>query len=275
MAKSAQKVQNKLTEIFQVIPRWVTISTGSFICGVGVTLLIFSFNKKACLELPKAQTVVSSQTSYQFAYDGKTKGPSWVLEILNPGEETACPEKMKFISDPQIPVHLQTRIADYENSGFSITPLAISAGMGWSSSKFPLSVCSPMMPRVYWLKLDSYLKELSRKLNLTSVLVITGPLYIPYDGVDGKRFVTYQVIGKSNVAVPTHFFKAIFFPVYNPDGSKFTGSEIYVIPNENIEEHISLDSYRTSLGDLEQMSGIAFPENIKTYFDEHHPNRGQ
>ena len=38
----------------------------------------------------------------------------------------------------------------------------------------------------------------------TDVEVISGPPFLPIE-----RYVKYQVIGKSDVAVPTHFFKVI------------------------------------------------------------------
>ena len=40
-----------------------------------------------------------------------------------------------------------------------------------------------------------------------NVYVVTGPLYLPRQEPDGKLYVKYQVIGKNQVSVPTHFFK--------------------------------------------------------------------
>ena len=40
-----------------------------------------------------------------------------------------------------------------------------------------------------------------------NVYVVTGPLYLPRQEPDGKMYVKYQVIGRNQVSVPTHFFK--------------------------------------------------------------------
>ena len=84
-----------------------------------------------------------------------------------------------------------------------------------------------------------------------SAHVITGPLFLSRE-IDGKRFVTYQVIGTNEVAVPTHFFKVI-------QTSKETVA--YVIPNQ--EDTKDLDAYRFPIEELEKISGIQFyRENV-------------
>lgn len=49
---------------------------------------------------------------------------------------------------------------------------------------------------------------------------------------DGKMYVKYQVIGKNNVAVPTHFFKVV---VMENEDNDFE-MEAYVMPNRIIED---------------------------------------
>ena len=45
----------------------------------------------------------------------------------------------------------------------------------------------------------------------------TGPLYLAKPEANGKNYVKYEVIGSSQVAVPTHFFKVLL--IENLDGT--------------------------------------------------------
>lgn len=52
----------------------------------------------------------------------------------------------------------------------------------------------------------------------------------------------------------------------NPNLSGFTvSSEAYIIPNQDLDENVPLDPFRTSLENLEKISGIALPSDIKSY----------
>lgn len=50
-----------------------------------------------------------------------------------------------------------------------------------------------------------FFRKLARKHK--NLYVCTGPLYLPKLESDGALYVKYKVIGRNNVAVPTHFFK--------------------------------------------------------------------
>lgn len=74
---------------------------------------------------------------------------------------------------------------------------------------FTLSNMSPQVGKGFnrdkWNEVELYTR--TRAMNARSVCVVTGPLYVPETSPDGKRYVRYEVIGGSDVAVPTHFFK--------------------------------------------------------------------
>ena len=75
-----------------------------------------------------------------------------------------------------------------------------------------------------------------------NVYVCTGPLYLPKaDPEDGKNYIKYQVIGKNNVAVPTHFFKVM---VGEMEGSRDLEMEAYVLPNEKIPDHVPIQTFQ-------------------------------
>ncbi|MGH0152499.1 UNVERIFIED_CONTAM: hypothetical protein FKN15_042667 [Acipenser sinensis] len=107
----------------------------------------------------------------------------------------------------------------------------------------------------FWNRLEMYCRELTERFE--NVWIISGPLTLPEVGSDGKKTVTYQVIGKGNVAVPTHLYKVIL--AHRSDTSSeplALGS--FVVPNKPIGFDRPLTDFQVSLVDLEKMSGLSF-----------------
>jgi len=160
--------------------------------------------------------------------------------------------------------------SNYENPDFIIEQLLDTSHLTHTSkNEVTRSTASPQLTafnKGYWTKVNTYTKKLMGKLNADQVVVITGPLYLPHDGSKGKRYVSYQIIGEDNIAVPTHFFKAIFYPLETSNQGVFsTENEIYIIPNEDLDEKLPLESFKTSLEDFEKRAGILFPADISDY----------
>lgn len=110
-------------------------------------------------------------------------------------------------------------IAIYEGSGYNIANLLKASEQEPSKTEFLLPTTSPQLPQfnqLYWAKINHYVQEIVKKLNADRVLVLTGPLFLPHTAKNGKRYVSYEVIGDGNIAVPTHFFKIIYYPVPHP-----------------------------------------------------------
>ncbi len=91
------------------------------------------------------------------------------------------------------------------------------------------------------------------------VRVVTGPLYLPHEEADGKRYVRYQVIGSSDVAVPSHFFKVVTVG----EGVR-TKQWAYLLPNESLDEKCPLSAFQTTLEKIEKVSGVIFPTKQMT-----------
>ena len=73
-----------------------------------------------------------------------------------------------------------------------------------------------------------------------------------------------QVIGKNDVAVPTHLFKVILAEKENklsPSPSVTLG--VFVIPNEPLG-NVDLSQFQTTLHGLETLSGISFHPELDT-----------
>jgi DNA/RNA endonuclease G (NUC1) len=57
-----------------------------------------------------------------------------------------------------------------------------------------------------WNQLELFARDLTKKY--AEVFIQTGPLWLPAANQNGRKYVTYEVIGPGNVAVPTHLYKA-------------------------------------------------------------------
>ncbi len=224
------------------------------------------FGQPSALEgnfpLPTSAPVITHK-EYTLAYDGKNRNPLWVYRTLTPAifEKEASRELSSFKEDPQIPEHIRATNKDYEGSGFDRGHLA--SALDSSSSQealdesFLLSNIAPQAPqfnRGYWKKLEGHLRQLVEDHQL--VHVFTGPLYLPGKAQGGKRFVRYQVIGDSCVAVPTHFFALIFIET----SAHQLLSQAFILPNQAISAEIPLDKFASSVEEVESASGILFSE---------------
>lgn len=202
-----------------------------------------------------------NRSCYSLSYDARTKNPSWVSECLTKEnlkgntDRTNC----KFKEDSSIPEIFRATLADYKSSGFDRGHLAPAANHKASLTEmedtFFLSNMSPQHPqfnRGYWAKLEKYVRDLTK--DYERVQVVTGALYLPQEESDGKKYVKYEVIGKNNVAVPTHFFKVLFLE--KPSGRIET--QAYILPNVPIAANKSLTDFATTLQKVEHVAGILF-----------------
>ncbi len=111
--------------------------------------------------------------------------------------------------------------------------------------------------RGYWANLEKYVRDLTN--HYAKVTVISGPLYLSHLESDGKRYVSYQVIGPHEVAVPTHFYKVLRLEPFNGQSEEVA----YLVPNESIAAHTPLDSFRVTLDKVQKAAGIIFfPKEI-------------
>ena len=84
-----------------------------------------------------------------------------------------------------------------------------------------------------------------------NVWVVTGPLYLPRREADNKFYVKYEVIGKNNVSVPTHFFKVV---LCEKQGNYTIFP--YVLPNQPCDNATPLSSYLVPLDSIERAAGF-------------------
>ncbi|MBS0607141.1 MAG: DNA/RNA non-specific endonuclease [Verrucomicrobia bacterium] len=196
--------------------------------------------------------------AYELAYDGQHKQARWVYERLTADSVKGASDRsdFDFQEDPFIPAVLRSTKADYAKSGFDRGHLCPAADARFSDEAmketFYLSNISPQCPQLnrgYWLKLEKHVRDLTNRYEV--IHVFTGGLYLPKQEADGKWYVRYQVIGKNDVAVPTHFFKVVL-----DDRGK--SIEAFILPNEPITTNTPLESFMSTTEKVEKAAGIYF-----------------
>jgi len=195
---------------------------------------------------------------YSLAYDARNKNPIWVYEHLTAENIKGNTERSRFSfkEDDSLPNHLISTLEDYKKSGFDRGHIAAAANHKISvdamqDTFYMTNICPQcaQFNRGYWAKLEKHVRDLTK--DYKNVHVITGPLYIPYSE-DGKRYIKYQVIGKNDVAVPTHFFKVIILE----DNFGNIENRSYILPNKEISSNNSLDEFKTTIDNIEKLAGI-------------------
>lgn len=202
---------------------------------------------------------ILKQKGYTLVYDGRGKVPLWTHEHLTKKnlEKQSSRKGMHFYENPKIyPLHRST-LSDYYKSGFDRGHMVPAADQqftqGALKETFLLSNICPQHPELnkgYWAKLEKHARDLAQENE--SVDVVSGPLYLPQTE-EGKRIVRYQVIGKNDVSVPTHFYKVI-----QVNKGKESNRVAYLVPNEAIPIQAPLEDYQVSIEVVEKVTGLAF-----------------
>lgn len=224
-----------------------------FAIGVAVgAASVFSY-QELDKKLQPTTFPILERAGYTVAYDTREKIPFWTHEHITKESLVKNAERagMTFKEDPDLHACHRSTLSDYHKSGFDRGHIVPARDERFSkealAETFYLSNICPQHPqfnRGLWNQLENHLRSLVRTHGPLEVL--SGPLFLSHEE-GGKKFVTYQVIGDNEVAVPTHFFKVVL-----------SKEEVwaYVIPNQPIKG--SLEDYRFPIGKLEKISGISF-----------------
>uniref|UniRef100_A0A673U720 Nuclease EXOG, mitochondrial n=2 Tax=Suricata suricatta TaxID=37032 RepID=A0A673U720_SURSU len=223
--------------------------------------------EKALLEqfgVPLTGTETRHYTNHALSYDQSKRVPRWVLEhiskskIMGDADRKHC----KFKPDPNIPATFSAFNEDYVGSGWSRGHMAPAGNNKFSSQAMAETFyLSNIVPQNfdnnagYWNRMEMYCRELTERFE--DVWVVSGPLTVPQTGSDGKKTVSYQVIGEDNVAVPSHLYKVILAR-RSPASTEPLALGAFVVPNEAIGFQRQLSEFQVSLQDLEKLSGLVF-----------------
>ncbi|XP_049997585.1 nuclease EXOG, mitochondrial isoform X1 [Alexandromys fortis] len=223
-------------------------------------------SEKVVLEqfgFPLTGTETRRYTNHALSYDQAKRVPRWVLEHISKDKIVGDADRKhcKFKPDPSVPSAFSALNEDYVGSGWSRGHMAPAGNNKFSSKAMAETFyLSNIVPQDfdnnsgYWNRIEMYCRELTERFE--DVWIVSGPLTLPHTS-DGKKTVSYQVIGEDNVAVPSHLYKVILAR-RSPESTEPLALGAFVVPNTAIGFQSQLTEFQVSLQDLEKMSGLVF-----------------
>ncbi|XP_014666655.1 PREDICTED: nuclease EXOG, mitochondrial-like [Priapulus caudatus] len=212
--------------------------------------------------IPDRGPMVSYYANHVLSYDQAKRTPLWVAEHIQPHhvKGSADRKRTNFNPDPAVPTMFSATNDDYRKSGWSRGHMAPAADnkhdqIAMEETFYLTNILPQDMDNNsgFWNRLELYCRDLTKRF--TDVRIISGPLWLPREQ-NGKNMVTYQVLGKNNVAVPTHLFKVIL--VEGASGGSHQALSAFVVPNEPISKHQQLKDFLVPLEHLEKVVGFRF-----------------
>ncbi|CAL8294095.1 unnamed protein product [Lota lota] len=231
---------------------------------------------------PDTGAEVRYYANHVLSYDQAKRTPRWVAEHLTKHKLLGKTDRKhcRFRPDPAIPLLFSAANGDYLHSGWSRGHMA-PAGDNKQSERSMAETfyLSNIVPQNYennagfWNRLEMYCRDLTSRFH--NVWVVSGALALPSEEEEegGKKTVSYQVIGKDNVAVPTHLFKVILVLNNSPTDlnnnldqslSPVPALAAFIVPNQPIGFDRSLTDFQVSLSELESVSGLTFFPKLPT-----------
>ncbi|XP_030358142.1 nuclease EXOG, mitochondrial isoform X2 [Strigops habroptila] len=220
---------------------------------------------------PEAGTETRCYTNHALSYDQAKRVPRWVIEHISKQKMLGNADRRhcKFRPDPNIPLMFSAVNEDYLGSGWSRGHMAPAGDNKFSTRAMAETFyLSNIVPQNYennagfWNRMEMYCRELTERFE--DVWIVSGPLTLPQTNDDGKKSVTYQVIGKDDVAVPSHLYKVILARRSRTSTEPLVLGA-FVVPNDPIGFSHQLPEFQVNIEDLEKMSGLVFfPQVDKT-----------
>ncbi|XP_048872387.1 nuclease EXOG, mitochondrial-like [Brienomyrus brachyistius] len=212
---------------------------------------------------PVTGAEMRSYANHVLSYDQVKKTPRWVAEHLSNAKLQGSAERKhcKFRPDPGVPELFTAHNEDYLGSGWSRGHMAPAGDNKFSEQAMAETFyLSNIVPQNYennagfWNRLEMYCRNLTEKFE--DVWVISGPLTLPEVGADGKKTISYKLIGKRDVAVPTHLYKVVLAQRSLSSPKLALGA--FVVPNQPIGYDHPLTEFQVSLMDMEKLTGLRF-----------------
>lgn len=212
---------------------------------------------------PQNGAEVRQYIGHALSYDQAKKTPRWVIEHLTKEKIVGIADRKhcRFKPDPNIPQIFSASNEDYLRSGWSRGHMAPAGDSKYSSEAMQETFyLSNIVPQNYennagfWNRFEMYCRDLAHRFD--DVWIVSGPLSLPVQHEDGKKSVTYQVIGKDDVAVPTHLYKVIL--ARKKQSAETLAQGAFIVPNLPISFQHQLPEYQVPLETLEKLSGFVF-----------------
>jgi len=213
--------------------------------------------------LPRNSQQFVFHKNHVVCYDRQHRIPLWVAEHVTKEnlKGSANRKQSKFLPDPAVPVLFSAQNEDYHRSGWSRGHMAPAGDNKYDQEAMSATfLLSNILPQNidnnsgFWNRLEMYCRDLAAKFD--HVWIISGPLFLSESSTQsGKRYVRYEVIGKNEVAVPTHLFKIV---VAEKEGIGKPLLGVFVVPNAAIPPERQLQEFKVDLQFVEAHSGLQF-----------------
>lgn len=201
----------------------------------------YAFKAPKITQINKPEkTVPLCFDGFAVLYSGKTRTPLWSAEHLTRERLYRADELERednFHEESRLPFAIRATVYDYSGTGYDRGHLAPNADMASKTEQYDsfslanIAPQSPYLNRKIWRKIESSTRYLTK---------VHGQAYV-VTGVVFEDKNAYQW-GQA-VLIPSHFFKAVYFPKLNQAG-------VYYAPNDESGriEVISLDELNTKHG---------------------------
>lgn len=211
--------------------------------------------------LPRNSQQFVFHKNHVLCYDRQRRIPVWVAEHVTKEnlKGTAHRKHSKFLPDPAVPVMFSAQNDDYHRSGWSRGHMAPAGDNKYDQEAMSATfLLSNILPQDidnnsgFWNRLEMYCRDLAAKFD--HVWIISGPLFLSETSPQsGRKYVRYDVIGKNEVAVPTHLFKIV---VAEKEGIGKPLLGVFVVPNTAISSDHQLHEFKVDLDFVESHSGL-------------------
>lgn len=205
---------------------------------------------------------------FALSYNRSRGIANWVSWHLSPEWRGDAARTKTFRPDPDMPAGFSTiRSSDYERTGFDRGHLCPSEDRDSSpadnAATFVLSNVVPQAPkfnRETW----KYLEEYARKLvnNGSEVYIVAGTAGVGGTGEQGQA----MSLASGKITVPAALWKVLLIMPNGTDDLNRIGPNTQVvavyIPNEQASTANRWETYRLSVNELEQRTGLRFFPNL-------------
>ena len=223
---------------------------------------------------------------YVVGYDPKLKIPVWTQYRLTRAhsQDNTFGRTNSFREDAVVPPQSRAVLADYRNSGYARGHMAPANDMQWSETvEGESNLLTNIAPQVgssfngsIWGNVESRIR--GWVLDREDLTIICGPVFESRDRLHAverqpqtDNQMLYNVIGPSNVAVPSAFFKIVVDATdpANPDVIAFVMPHLETVAGP---ERTDIEQYLRSVDDIESLTGLDFltdlPSDVQRRIEE-------
>ncbi|HVW99392.1 MAG TPA: DNA/RNA non-specific endonuclease, partial [Candidatus Babeliaceae bacterium] len=211
-------------------------------------------------ELPQAFYILH-QEGYEVMYNPSSKCPI-VREVLYEQVlvRNVDPNKHKgYRQNPSIPPMNRASIQDFKAEGVICGHAkpradALSSDQALYDVGYLTNILAqdPILNNGLWKKLETVIRKLVQ--THLCLHIYTGGVFTSINDMKGPKIVSYRVIGRGEVSMPTHLFKV----VYAFDYGIGWRSLAYLIPNQPLRADIDLQQYVVSVQRIQELTGVDF-----------------